>query len=378
MLVAPARMPASGVPLQIWWSTRDRVVVDQAHQSGLLDRRIMRFHPRAPVYAFVGRRTHTAEMRWNRRLPVALKLFGLLRSSSRGASQFLSAQGPRSAHPEYTSRRVPVSARANSRPLLPGFGGVETGPNGGRLLRGVYPDAGAPRPLRPGFLYLPPGFDGKRRYSVVYLLHGMPGDRDEYVNSLRVAEVADRLISTRAALPFIADMPAAGPDLHYNGEWGGPWEDYLVHGVVPWVDAHLPSIPEAAGRTLAGLSAGGFGAMDIGLRSPMLFGRIESWSGYFTPLHDGPFKEADAKTLAANDPTKIVARKAGLLRRLGTRFYLGTGPTHSHWFKQQATVDFAARLRMLGFPVTLQLFPTRKGEWRGQFEAGLRWAFRPP
>ncbi len=334
----------SGVPLQLWWSTRDAIVVDQARQSGLLYRRILAFHPRASVRAFVGTWAHTAEMRWFRRLPLALRLFHLL--------------------PPRTAPRV-----------VPGFTRVASGPGGGTLLRCVYPDSVAPQPLRRGFLYLPPGMDPAKRYPVVYLLHGMPGDPDEYVNSLDVAGVADRLITSGEAVPFIAVMPAAGSDVHYNGEWAGPWESYLTRAVVPWVDAHLPTIASAAGRTLAGLSAGGFGAADIGLRSPSLFGRIESWSGYFRPLRDGPFKNADAKTLAANDPTRLASRAAALLRRIGTRFYLGSGPTHSHWFKEQQTVDFAAELNGLGVPATLQLFPTRKGEWRGQFEAGLRWAF---
>lgn len=68
----------SGVPLQLWWSTQDRIVVDQAEQSGLLYRRIEQLHPRASLRAFVGTWVHTAEMRWNRRLPVALRLLGVL------------------------------------------------------------------------------------------------------------------------------------------------------------------------------------------------------------------------------------------------------------------------------------------------------------
>lgn len=279
---------------------------------------------------------------------------------------------PPPAVPAAIVRTVRVDAA-----VLPGFRQVARGPDGGTLLRGTYPDKSAPQPLRPGFLYLPPGLDATKRYPVVYLLHGMPGDPDEYVNSLDVAGVADRLIASGAVAPFIAVMPAAGNDVHYNGEWAGPWETYLIHAVVPWVDVHLPTVATAAGRTLAGLSAGGYGAADIGLRSPSLFGRIESWSGYFTPLRDGPFEGASASLLAANDPTRIAPGEAASLRRRGTRFYLGSGPTHSHWFKEQQTVDFAAELKHLGLPVTLQLFPTRKGEWRGQFEAGLRWALAP-
>jgi poly(3-hydroxybutyrate) depolymerase len=68
----------SGVPLQIWWSTRDRVVVDQAQESGRLYRDIKRLNPLAPVSEHVGTWAHTAEMRANRRLPIALGLFHLV------------------------------------------------------------------------------------------------------------------------------------------------------------------------------------------------------------------------------------------------------------------------------------------------------------
>src|SRR6478672_10647985 len=47
------RLAFSGVPLQIWWSPRDRVVVDQADESGRLFREIKRLNPAAPVTEFV-------------------------------------------------------------------------------------------------------------------------------------------------------------------------------------------------------------------------------------------------------------------------------------------------------------------------------------
>jgi hypothetical protein len=68
----------SGVPLQIWWSTRDRVVVNQASESGLLCRAIMHLNPHAPVTQFVGTWGHTLEMRPTGLMPVALERLGLL------------------------------------------------------------------------------------------------------------------------------------------------------------------------------------------------------------------------------------------------------------------------------------------------------------
>lgn len=69
----------SGVPLEIWWSTRDRVVVDQASESGLLYRTIKRLNPRAPVVQYVGTWRHTAEMRATAQMPAALRRLGLLK-----------------------------------------------------------------------------------------------------------------------------------------------------------------------------------------------------------------------------------------------------------------------------------------------------------
>ena len=69
----------SGVPLQIWWSTKDRTVVHGAGESGLLYRAIMRLNPRAPVTQVVGRWAHSAEFKSNRRLPIALARLSLIR-----------------------------------------------------------------------------------------------------------------------------------------------------------------------------------------------------------------------------------------------------------------------------------------------------------
>jgi poly(3-hydroxybutyrate) depolymerase len=69
---------ASCVPLQLWWSIKDRIVADQQQQSGALFQRITKLNPGAPVTAFVGAWNHSAEMQAKARLPVALAALGLL------------------------------------------------------------------------------------------------------------------------------------------------------------------------------------------------------------------------------------------------------------------------------------------------------------
>ena len=68
----------SGVPLQVWWSSRDRIVKDQAHQSAKLVRAVRELNPCAPVVSYAGRWEHSREMRASELLPVALSRFGLL------------------------------------------------------------------------------------------------------------------------------------------------------------------------------------------------------------------------------------------------------------------------------------------------------------
>jgi hypothetical protein len=85
LLLYDARATHAHVPPQIWWSTRDSIVVDQAHESGLLYRAIMKLNPKAPVTPFLGTRAHSAEMRAIGRMPAALAQMGLLDLGATGA-----------------------------------------------------------------------------------------------------------------------------------------------------------------------------------------------------------------------------------------------------------------------------------------------------
>ena len=69
---------SSHVPLELWWSTKDAIVLDQARQTKRLFDLIRRIAPNAPVGAYEGYWRHSAEMRANTRLPVALADLGLL------------------------------------------------------------------------------------------------------------------------------------------------------------------------------------------------------------------------------------------------------------------------------------------------------------
>jgi pimeloyl-ACP methyl ester carboxylesterase len=77
-LDSAAAIARSCVPLQIWWSTADLVVVDSDRQSGALFRRVRELNAHAPVAAYRGSWIHSVALDARRRLPVMLAGLGLL------------------------------------------------------------------------------------------------------------------------------------------------------------------------------------------------------------------------------------------------------------------------------------------------------------
>jgi S-formylglutathione hydrolase FrmB len=133
-------------------------------------------------------------------------------------------------------------------------------------------------------ILLPSDYDAKpeRRYPVLYLFHGTSGRASDWI-------VAGNAVATTAGLPLIVVMPDAGFNGDgggwfadwYNGGAGGPprWETFHIEQVVPWIDANLRTIDRRAGRAIAGLSQGGFGALSYAARHPDLFTSVASFSG---------------------------------------------------------------------------------------------------
>jgi enterochelin esterase-like enzyme len=241
--------------------------------------------------------------------------------------------------------------------LPPAWTEIQTGPEGGSVWQGPIPDRFVAGATRPAVVYLPPGASSRRRYPVLYLLHGLPGSPYSFVFGLRLAAIADGLIATGHIAPFIGVMPSANTTSLYKGEWTGARADYIVRGVVPWTDEHLPTMARAADRTLAGLSAGGTGAIEIGLTHPRTFGALEAWSGTFAELE------------------RRTARTAPLLRHEDTRFFLSCGSTADRR-TAGLTRRFARELDALRLSHELLLEPGgHDGRfWRRQLPRALEFA----
>jgi hypothetical protein len=262
---------------------------------------------------------------------------------------------------------------------IAGYTLIGQGSGGGTVWTGRIANPFVPNDTRNTDIYLPPGYSPDKHYPVLYLLHGFWGAPSGFVISLHFADVADSLIKAGTARPFIAVMPPGGrPDgtrqERGQSEWAGPSEDFIVRTVVPWTDAHLPTIPAARARAIAGLSAGAFGAVDISLRHLGLFGTAESWEGYFQPFRDGPFANASAATLAAHNPVLLVERNAASIRAHGLRFFLSTGGSHGN-VRRIWTFDFDRELHSLGIKDRLWAQPPGvPGFGRNQLPSAIAYA----
>jgi enterochelin esterase-like enzyme len=270
-----------------------------------------------------------------------------------------------------------AGAPAASIGLPAGWRQVSSGPDGGAVYQGRIANQFAPWDTRPSAIYLPPNYEPQSRYPVIYLLAGMRGSPSSYWRGLHFATVADELISSGQMRPFIAAIPVAGPIVNPDqGEWAGIWESYLITDVVPWVDTHLSTDPTPGARALEGLCAGGFGAVDIGLRHPGLFGTLGSWEGYFAPVFlDGPFADARTLDLNAHDPTLLVRAEAARLRTSDVRFYVSVGGNHG-FVRRDWSLEFAQELQGLHLEHELWVLPAaeRGHFWRATLPSALLYA----
>jgi S-formylglutathione hydrolase FrmB len=147
-------------------------------------------------------------------------------------------------------------------------------------------------------VYVPPGYLGGRgTYPLAILLHGVPGKPEDFLAHGMVSELDAQMAAGRVA-PFVVALPQGGDRATDDNEWADStqrpderWESYLATDVLGFVQSHFRVRTDARGHAIAGLSMGGFGAMNVALHHRDRFDAVASWSGYFnanTPSVDAP------------------------------------------------------------------------------------------
>ncbi len=230
-------------------------------------------------------------------------------------------------------------------------------------------------------VYFPPQYfsEPARRFPVIYLLHGSPGAPIDWFRAARAADAG--FLVARAGRPVILVAPRA------SHTWGDDSEcvdrpkehiaTYVVGDVVRDIDARFRTIPTRAGRALAGNSAGGYCALNLGLLHRDVFSTIVDLSGFDRPTHAGGLadlfgRRPDLKAVvAANTPSAYVPTLAPSPQ---VRLWLDCG--RSDGSARRDTVNIATELGDRGFDVVLRLRPGGHdyGVWRPALADGLRWA----
>jgi enterochelin esterase family protein len=123
-------------------------------------------------------------------------------------------------------------------------------------------------------IYLPPTYDGKKRFPVMYLLHGHGGDETAWGDLGRTSQIMDNLIAEGRCVPMIVVMPNGNPTCNAAPGW---WHEgmYTPDGngfnergaqstmeesfmdIVNFVDSHYQTIKKRSARAVTGLSMGG-------------------------------------------------------------------------------------------------------------------------
>jgi enterochelin esterase-like enzyme len=145
--------------------------------------------------------------------------------------------------------------------------------------------------------------------------------------------VQDELVALHRARPMILVMPYGSTGSFTDKEWANgvrpheAWETFLARDVVHAVDARYRTIRSGQSRAIAGLSEGGYAALNIAIHHPGEFRVIESWSGY---QHADPVRSVfgqDQALMNRNSPQLTVGAAAGALNKAHTYFwfYSGTG-----------------------------------------------------
>lgn len=156
--------------------------------------------------------------------------------------------------------------------------------------------------LRRAVVYTPPGYEtgGRRRYPVLYLVHGVGDSELSWTQKGRAAYILDNLIADGAAPPMIVVMPfghtpsRSGVDNRFNSDF----RDDLINDLVPTIDARFRTQAGPARRAMAGLSMGGLHTINFGLTRPDIFGPIGVFSiGFIGDENLARFEKNDMDAL---------------------------------------------------------------------------------
>jgi enterochelin esterase-like enzyme len=135
-------------------------------------------------------------------------------------------------------------------------------------------------------VYTPPGYTKDKKYPVLYLLHGIGGDENEWARGGAPDVILDNLSADKKIAPMIVIMPngraandvTARDPIPKQGPAFAAFEKDLLTDLIPYVEKNYPVKADRESRALAGLSMGGGQSLNFGLGNLDTF----AWVGGFS------------------------------------------------------------------------------------------------
>ncbi len=208
-----------------------------------------------------------------------------------GATQSPAAPGERGQGPRAGGRGFggPIELKPDDQPAFPtpaeGFDKAREGIAHGKLEMVEY-DSKSVGNKRKALVYTPPAYSADQKYPVLYLLHGIGGDEEEWRRGGHPEVILDNLIADKKARPMIVVMPNGraqaddrpGPNAMATAPAFGKFDQDLLGSLIPFIESKYSVKADRESRALAGLSMGGGQSLNFGLANLDSF----AWVGGFS------------------------------------------------------------------------------------------------
>ena len=183
----------------------------------------------------------------------------------------------------------PIELKPDDMPAFPnpadGYDKTREGIAHGKLETIEY-DSKSVGNKRKALVYTPPGYSTDTKYPVLYLLHGIGGDEEEWRRGGHPEIILDNLIADKKAMPMIIVMPNGraqtddrpGPNAMATAPAFGKFDQDLLGSLIPFIESKYSVKPDRESRALAGLSMGGGQSLNFGLGNLDTF----AWVGGFS------------------------------------------------------------------------------------------------
>src|SRR6478735_9279383 len=126
---------------------------------------------------------------------------------------------------------------------------------------------------------LPPSYakQPRRRYPVVYALHGYSIGAEQWIKEIHVPQTVEGGFA-KGAQEMIVVLPDSktihNGSMYSSSATTGDFESFVARDLVRYIDGRYRTIPARASRGLVGHSMGGYGATRIGMKHSDVFGAL--------------------------------------------------------------------------------------------------------